>query len=84
MAAAESHPNQRKVVQYVMFADDKDADGHGTHVAGIAAGKVKLRARLAIPHTRSNFSCYSSLLTYSEGDGSSHGAPLVAVKVDVD
>eukprot|EP00752_Nemacystus_decipiens_P012771 g11310.t1 len=40
MADAEYHPEHRKVIQYVQFADDQDADGHGTHVAGIAAGKV--------------------------------------------
>lgn len=40
MSEAAFHPEQRKVVQYVSFADDKDSDGHGTHVAGIAAGKV--------------------------------------------
>ncbi|CAM9890231.1 unnamed protein product [Pylaiella littoralis] len=40
MAAAEFYPNQRKVIQYVAFADDVDSSGHGTHVAGIAAGKV--------------------------------------------
>lgn len=41
MSDAESHPEHRKVIQYVDFADGRDADGHGTHVAGIAAGKVK-------------------------------------------
>lgn len=40
MSDAEFHPEHRKVIQYVEFADDKDSDGHGTHVAGIAAGKV--------------------------------------------
>ena len=40
MADAEYYPEHRKVIQYVQFADDKDADGHGTHVAGIAAGQV--------------------------------------------
>eukprot|EP00903_Cladosiphon_okamuranus_P005711 g5671.t1 len=40
MANAESHPEYRKVIQYINFADGEDADGHGTHVAGIAAGKV--------------------------------------------
>lgn len=40
MSDAESYPEHRKVIQYVEFADGKDADGHGTHVAGIAAGKV--------------------------------------------
>lgn len=42
MADAKSYPQQRKVVQYVDFADGMDSDGHGTHVAGIAAGKVGL------------------------------------------
>ena len=44
MSDAESYPDQRKVIQYVVFADGKDSDGHGTHVAGIAAGKVRLQS----------------------------------------
>lgn len=40
ISAAEFYPDQRKVIQYVEFADGRDSDGHGTHVAGIAAGKV--------------------------------------------
>lgn len=50
MADAESHPEHRKVIQYVEFADDKDADGHGTHVSGIAAGQVKPRQALHDSH----------------------------------
>lgn len=54
MDDAEFYPEHRKVIQYVQFADDKDADGHGTHVAGIAAGKVKTSAlfRVAQPRAR--------------------------------
>lgn len=40
MEDAAFYPEQRKLVQYVMYADDMDGDGHGTHVAGIAAGAV--------------------------------------------
>lgn len=40
MSDANVYPNQRKVIQYVVFADDKDDDGHGTHVSGIAAGAI--------------------------------------------
>lgn len=40
MEDANAYPNQRKVIQYVAFADDKDVDGHGTHVCGIATGKI--------------------------------------------
>lgn len=40
MSDAEVYPDQRKVIQYVAFADGMDSDGHGTHVSGIAAGEV--------------------------------------------
>lgn len=40
MMASKSYPEQRKVIQYVEYADGFDADGHGTHVSGVAAGKI--------------------------------------------
>lgn len=40
MSDATAYPDQRKVIQYVVYADDKDGDGHGTHVSGIVAGAI--------------------------------------------
>eukprot|EP00904_Undaria_pinnatifida_P010529 jgi/Undpi1/6606/HiC_scaffold_20.g09085.m1 len=41
MSDGDAYPDQRKVIQYVVFGDDDtDADGHGTHVSGIALGKI--------------------------------------------
>lgn len=42
MDKAEFYPEQRKVIQYVVLegCDGMDGDGHGTHVAGTAAGAI--------------------------------------------